>query len=812
MVGVTMTDLRGSAEALLRELAGPQARLREDQWTAIEALVVQRRRALVVQRTGWGKSAVYFIAAKLLRADGRGPTVIVSPLLALMRNQVAAAQRAGVIAATINSGNVTEWDDIHAQVAAGTVDVLLVSPERLNNPDFRDSVLPKLAADAGLVVIDEAHCVSDWGHDFRPDYRRIRTLIADLGSDVPVLATTATANDRVVTDVATQIGTDTLVLRGTLDRESLHLSVVRLDDAVQRTAWLSRRLHELPGSGIIYTLTVAAAHDLADVLASHGHRVAAYTGQTDPAEREALETALLDNEVKALVATSALGMGFDKPDLGFVVHVGAPSSPIAYYQQVGRAGRGTERAEVILLPGPEDRRIWSYFASVAFPREHVVRSVLDALDIDRPLSTAALEPLVELNRSRLEMVLKVLDVDGAVRRVRGGWLATGEPWTYDTDRYERLSLARESEQQAMIDYQSTTECRMTFLRRQLDDPGLSRPKARRELDIEARGELDAEARRELDAEARGGLDAKAREELDAKARRELDSGAPRDSDSERDQDSEARRELNARARSALENGTRRDLDAETRGDLETRTHRDPETGTRRGLDNGARLNTENGCGRCDNCTGARPDTTVDADAVAATRARLDRPGLDLAPRKQWPTGMAKLGIPLSGKISDGPEVGRVLGRLSDLGWGQRLRALLDGPDGPVPDAVFEACVAVLRDWNWDHRPTSVLAMSSPTHPRLTTDLAARLARVGRLRDLGTLHPRPDRRPVSAANSAHRVAALFDSWQPPALPTLDGPILLVDTLTDTGWTLTLAARTLRLSGAPAILPFALATPT
>ncbi len=710
MVGVTMTDLRGSAEALLRELAGPRARLREDQWTAIEALVVRRRRALVVQRTGWGKSAVYFIAAKLLRADGRGPTVIVSPLLALMRNQVAAAQRAGVVAATINSGNVTEWDDIHAQVAAGTVDVLLVSPERLNNPDFRDSVLPKLAADAGLVVIDEAHCVSDWGHDFRPDYRRIRTLIADLGSDVPVLATTATANDRVVTDVATQIGTDTLVLRGTLDRESLHLSVVRLDDAVQRTAWLSRRLHELPGSGIIYTLTVAAAHDLADVLASHGHRVAAYTGQTDPAERETLETALLDNEVKALVATSALGMGFDKPDLGFVVHVGAPSSPIAYYQQVGRAGRGTERAEVILLPGPEDRRIWSYFASVAFPREHVVRSVLDALDIDRPLSTAALEPLVELNRSRLEMVLKVLDVDGAVRRVRGGWLATGEPWTYDTERYERLSVARESEQQAMIDYQSTTECRMTFLRRQLDDPGLSRPKARRELE------------------------------------------------------------------------------------------------------NGTHPNAENRCGRCDNCTGARPDTTVDADEVAATRARLDRPGLDLAPRKQWPTGMAKLGIPLSGKISDGPEVGRVLGRLSDLGWGQRLRALLDGPDGPVPDAVFEACVAVLRDWDWDQRPTSVLAMSSPTHPRLTADLAARLARVGRLRDLGTLHPRPDRRPVSAANSAHRVAALFDSWQPPELPTLDGPILLVDTLTDTGWTLTLAARTLRLSGAPAVLPFALATPT
>ncbi|MFX0579618.1 RecQ family ATP-dependent DNA helicase [Nocardia nepalensis] len=698
-IDLTSPELRERAEELLRELAGPRARLREDQWTAIEALIVRRRRALVVQRTGWGKSAVYFIAAKLLRRAGRGPTVIVSPLLALMRNQVAAAERAGVVAATINSGNVTEWDEIHDRVAAGEVDVLLVSPERLNNPDFRDQVLPKLAADAGLVVIDEAHCVSDWGHDFRPDYRRIRTLIADLGSDVPVLATTATANDRVVTDVATQIGTQTLVLRGTLDRESLHLSVLRFDDAVERTAWLSGHLDELAGSGIVYTLTVAAAHDLADVLNSHGHNVAAYTGQTDTAEREALEAALLNNEVKALIATSALGMGFDKPDLGFVVHVGAPSSPIAYYQQVGRAGRGTDRADVVLLPGPEDARIWSYFASVAFPREHIVRSVLDALDFDRAMSTAALEPLVELNRSRLEMVLKVLDVDGAVRRVRGGWIATGAPWAYDTERYERLAAAREVEQQAMIDYQSTTGCRMQFLRRQLDDPGLPA----------------------------------------------LDGNAP-------------------------------------------------------------------GCGRCDNCTGTRLDTNVDSAAIAATRARLDRPGLDLAPRKQWPTGMAKLGIPLSGKITNGAETGRALGRLTDLGWGQRLRALLDAPDDPVPDAVFDACIAVLREWNWTTRPTAVMALESHRYPVLTATLAARLAEVGRLRDLGTLRLRPDRTPVSAANSAHRVAGLFDSWSIPDLSSVDGPILLVDALSDTGWTLTVAANALQNAGAPAVLPFALATQT
>ncbi|PTR43471.1 RecQ-like ATP-dependent DNA helicase [Rhodococcus sp. OK611] len=690
-------DLRADAERLLRELAGPDATLREDQWTAIEALVVQRKRALVVQRTGWGKSAVYFISAKLLRARGHGPTVIVSPLLALMRNQVASAERAGVRAATINSGNVTEWDEIHAAIADGTVDVLLVSPERLNNPDFRDQVLPSLAADAGLVVVDEAHCVSDWGHDFRPDYRRIRTLIGELGEGIPVLATTATANDRVVADVSAQLGvggSETLVLRGGLERESLRLSVVHIDEASKRAAWLGQQLNRLPGSGIIYTLTVSAARDLAGLLSEQGHEVAAYTGQTDPAERESLEADLLENRVKALVATSALGMGFDKPDLGFVVHLGAPSSPISYYQQVGRAGRSTDRAEVVLLPGFEDRQIWSYFASIAFPREHLVRRVIEVLDPERPQSTQALEPLVELSRNRLEMVLKVLDVDGAVKRVRGGWISTGQPWEYDAERYGRLEQARESEQQAMVEYQRTPMCRMEFLRRQLDDPGLSA---------------------------------------------------------------------------------------------------DPQP-----------------CGRCDNCAGPAHSAEVDDEAIARARARLDRPGVDLAPRKQWPTGLAKLGVPLSGKITDGPETGRVLGRLSDLGWGQRLRALFDEPDGPVPDAIVDACVKVLAAWDWQQRPTAVVALESATRPQLISSLADRLATVGRLRNLGILTRNPERPPVSAANSAYRVAGLTGAWLAPDLRDADGPILLLDDLADTGWTLTMAARELRAAGAPAVLPFALAS--
>jgi ATP-dependent DNA helicase RecQ len=472
--------IREAAEQHLRALAGPHARLRADQWTAIKALVVDRRRALVVQRTGWGKSAVYFVATALLRGRGAGPTVIVSPLLALMRNQIAAAQAAGIRARTINSANIEEWDEVHAEIEAGTVDVLLVSPERLNNPGFRDLILPKLAGTAGMLVIDEAHCISDWGHDFRPDYRRLRAVAAGLPPDVPVLATTATANARVTRDVAEQLGSrwhgpaepaPALVLRGPLDRRSLRLAVVRLPAAPQRLAWLADRLGELPGSGIIYTLTVAAAHEVAEFLRDRGYPAEAYTGQTDPAQRLAVEDGLLANKLKAVVATSALGMGYDKPDLGFIVHLGAPPSPVAYYQQIGRAGRGVERAEVILLPATEDRDIWAYFASLAFPPERDVRATLATLAAaGGPQSLAALETHVDLPRTRLEAMLKVLDVDGAVRRVPGGWTATGEPWSYDKQRYDRVAAERFREQQAMLGYAETGGCRMEYLRRELDDP------------------------------------------------------------------------------------------------------------------------------------------------------------------------------------------------------------------------------------------------------------------------------------------------------------------------------------------------------
>jgi ATP-dependent DNA helicase RecQ len=699
------SDLRSDAEACLRALAGPDALLRDDQWTAIEALVVGRRRALVVQRTGWGKSAVYFIATALLRARGAGATVIVSPLLALMRNQIEAAERAGIRAHTINSANVESWSEVSAAVAAGETDVLLVSPERLNNPGFRDEVLPRLAAETGLLVIDEAHCISDWGHDFRPDYRRIRSLLLDLPAGIPVLATTATANARVVADVAEQLGSvgttePPLVLRGSLDRESLHLGVLTLPSNAHRLAWLAERLGELPGSGIIYTLTVAQADAVAAFLRDQGHEVSSYTGRTETADRLVAEQDLIANRVKALVATSALGMGFDKPDLGFVIHLGAPQSPVAYYQQVGRAGRGVKRATVLLLPGAEDEDIWRYYASVGFPPEAVVRQTLDALSPSAATSVPALEVSVELSRSRLEAMLKVLDVDGAVRRVSGGWIATGEPWTYDAERYANVAAVRADEQQAMRDYIALDGCRMEFLRRQLDDP----------------------------------------------------DAAP--------------------------------------------------------------------CGRCDRCTGVAWEATVSETAVQASRAEIGRPGVELSARTMWPTGLSRIGVPLSGRIPADEQVGagRAIGRLSDIGWGPRLRRYLRGnaPDDGLPDELFNGAVEVLRTWGWERRPVAVAAVPSRSRPVLLRTLGERLAAIGRLEWLGTLElVGTSGAGASRTNSAQRVRARHDAVavspdQAEAIRRLGDPVvLLVDDVVDTGWTMALAGRELRLAGAAEVLPFALA---
>ncbi|GAA4478183.1 RecQ family ATP-dependent DNA helicase [Microbacterium panaciterrae] len=696
-------DIRDDALAALRALVGrTDAEFHDGQYEAIEALVAERRRALVVQRTGWGKSAVYFVATLLLRQQGAGPTVLVSPLLALMRDQIAAAERAGVRAVAINSTNAHEWADVLAQLDRDEVDVLLVSPERLNNPSFREQQLPALVRRIGMLVVDEAHCISDWGHDFRPDYRRLRDLIAQMPADVPVLATTATANSRVVADVAEQLGAATdgpaggsevLTIRGPLARASLRLGVLRLPDAPSRLAWLLSHLDELPGSGIIYTLTVAAAVDTARLLRERGHDVRAYTGQTDPDERAESEAMLKRNEVKALVATSALGMGFDKPDLGFVLHLGAPSSPVAYYQQVGRAGRASESADVLLLPGVEDRDIWHYFATASMPDRDRAERVIAALG-DAPVSTPALEAMVDIRRTPLELLLKVLDVDGAVRRVQGGWIATGEPWIYDAERYDRIAAERRAEQRHMIDYEQGGGCRMEFLQRTLDD----------------------------------------------------DTAVP--------------------------------------------------------------------CGRCDNCAGVWFPTEVGADASSAASASLDRVGVPIEPRRMWPTGADRLGVPVKGRIAVEEQAGegRALARLTDLGWGGALRELFAAgvADGPVPERMRDACVRVLAGWRWTERPVAVVSMPSRSRPLLVSSLAHGLADIGRLPYLGELAMTgggPTGGP--GGNSAFRLAGVWDRFSTDALAVPAGPMLLVDDQADSRWTLTVAARSLRRAGATDVLPFVLA---
>ena len=463
--------LAADAAASLELLAGPGAILRDDQLAAIDALVSRRERVLLVQATGWGKSAVYWISTMLMRRQGSGPTLVVSPLLALMRNQVAAAERAGIRAATINSANVDDWRAIEAQIAADEIDVLLISPERLNNSRFRAEVLAELAARVGLLVIDEAHCISDWGHDFRPDYRRIADVLAGLADGAPVLAATATANQRVEADVAAQIGEHTRTFRGSLDRTSLHLGVVNLPGAAEQLAWLGRFVLDRAGPGLVYCLTVSEAERVADHLVGLGVSAASYTGATPATVREQIEGSLDAGELACVVATSALGMGYDNPHLAYVVHLGSPSSPIAYYQQVGRAGRGSVDAEVVLVPTTAERDIWAYFAATAMPPEDTVTEVLRALETHGPCSIPDLEALVNLRRGRLEALLKVLDVESAVDRDGSAWVRTTQTWSYDTDRYQALAAARRAEQDAMVAYQHTTGCRLRFLREQLDDPG-----------------------------------------------------------------------------------------------------------------------------------------------------------------------------------------------------------------------------------------------------------------------------------------------------------------------------------------------------
>jgi ATP-dependent DNA helicase RecQ len=486
MPTASTTSATPALDLLRRLTVNPEAEFRGGQREAITEIVERRGRVLCVQRTGWGKSAVYFVATAMLREAGAGPTILVSPLIALMRNQLEAAAALGIEAATVNSSNREDWEETFERIDRGEVDLLLLSPERLANPQFRANVLPELVKTSGLLVVDEAHCISDWGHDFRPDYRRIAGLVKQLPETAAVLCTTATANDRVISDVTEQLGggsnqdgegeggsgAELMTIRGSLDRPSLRLEVVDMPSQAERLAWLATYIPQLQGSGIVYCLTVRDTTTVTNWLDANGIEAEAYSGQVESDERIEIERKLLANEIKCVVATSALGMGYDKPDLGFVVHFQGPGSPIAYYQQVGRAGRGLAEADAVLLRGVEDRDIQDFFIKSAFPPPEQIQQVMELIEASvKPLTVGALMNEINLGKGRLGLMLKQLEVEGALRKVGSGWRRSGREWTYDEERIRAVTEARRAEQKAMEAYGNDGRCLMEALRAELDDPG-----------------------------------------------------------------------------------------------------------------------------------------------------------------------------------------------------------------------------------------------------------------------------------------------------------------------------------------------------
>ena len=428
------------------------AEFRDGQEDAIRHIVEGRGRLLVVQKTGWGKSFVYFIATKLLREGGNGPALLVSPLLALMRNQIAAAERMGLRAATINSDNQDEWSDVEAKLGRNEIDILLISPERLANERFGTQILAGIAARISLLVIDEAHCISDWGHDFRPHYRLLERIVRTMPPNLRLLATTATANNRVMDDLTAVLGPMLEVSRGDLNRTSLSLQTIRLPNQAERLAWLAEQLATLQGHGIIYTLTVRDANQVAVWLKTRGFNVEAYTGETGE-RREELEEALLHNKVKALVATTALGMGYDKPDLAFVIHYQMPGSVVAYYQQVGRAGSALDSAYGILLSGEEETDITDWFISSAFPTQQEVADVLGVLEEEpKGLSVPELMGRVNLSKGRIDKTIALLSLESPAPIAKQGskWQLTAATLSKGFwERAERLTALRRDEQQQM---------------------------------------------------------------------------------------------------------------------------------------------------------------------------------------------------------------------------------------------------------------------------------------------------------------------------------------------------------------------------
>ena len=682
---------RESCQSLLEQALGAQARFREGQVEAIVATVDDRARVLVVQRTGWGKSLVYFLATRLLRDGGSGPTLLISPLLSLMRDQLLMAGRLGIQARTINSANFEEWDDVERALRADEVDLLLVSPERLGNDRFRERTLGLMDHAVGLFVVDEAHCISDWGHDFRPDYRRIGRLIQRLPPGVPLLATTATANNRVIADIAEQLGESLVSIRGPLTRESLRLQVIELPDQAQRLAWLAENLPQLPGSGIVYCLTVADCERVAEWLAGRGIAVAAYYGPLQADEREVLEGRLRRNEVKALVATVALGMGFDKPDLGFVIHYQRPPSAIAYYQQIGRAGRELDDAAVVLLHGREDDEIANYFIETAFPREDDLRSVLVEIERSEGLTKSELAARINLSVTRIERCLKALELDEAIFKEGPRYVRSANPWTPERERIANVIGQRLFELERIRAFTRTDDCLMQFLAAELDDPA-------------------------------------------------------------------------------------------------------PEP-----------------CGRCANCAGDFVSRTVDEDILLEAIAFIRGSFRLIEPRKRWPAGGVGVhggNIPAELQAAEG----RALSIHGDAGWG-RLVADATDREERFDQRLVDAAAQLIRDgWRPDPAPNWVTAIPS-FRTNLVAEFAQRLAHSLSLpyrESIVRVQEKPPQKEME--NSVQQARNVIDAFEVRSEEITDEPVLLVDDLVDSRWSMTVCAMLLRQAGSGPVSPFALAVAT
>jgi ATP-dependent DNA helicase RecQ len=675
---------------LLRTGSGhADAAFRDEQEDAIRHIVDGHGRLLVVQKTGWGKSFVYFIATKLLRDSGTGPALLISPLLALMRNQVTAAKRMGVRATTLNSENVDEWAEVEARLARDEIDILLISPERLANERFRTQVLAGIAAKISLLVIDEAHCISDWGHDFRPHYRLLERIVKTLPPNVRLLATTATANQRVMDDLATVLGPKLNVSRGDLNRASLSLQTIRLPSQAARLAWLAEQLATLQGHGIIYTLTVRDANQVADWLKTRGFNVEAYTGKTRD-RREALEQALLDNEVKALVATTALGMGYDKPDLAFVIHYQMPGSVVAYYQQVGRAGRALDSAYGVLLSSHEDADIADWFIRSAFPTRQEVADVLRALEEEENgLTVPELLSRVNLSQGRVDKAIALLSLEAPapIAKQDTKWQLTAatlseEFWA----RAERLTALRRDEHQQMHEYiKLPFGDHMPFLVNALDgDPSV----------------------------------------VTQPALPPLPTGVS--------------------------------------------------------------------------------DTLV-RDAIGFLR----RTSLPIESRKKWPSGgMRQYGVKGAIASVHQSQPGKALCVWGDAGWGRLVR---QGKyrDRRFADDLVEACVKMIQEWNPLPQPTWVTGVPSLRHPDLVPNFAERLATALGL-PFSMIIVKTDNRPEqkTMANSTQQARNIDGSLALNGQPVPPGPVILIDDMVDSRWTLTVATWLLRKNGSGQVWPLAL----